>query len=105
MRLHRSTGAHLLLYVYPSEQIVALIAYSKSCQKPGYAEFRWINGEWVVQQNLNPLLIGLSLGDRCVYLCRKTSSPAARIDPAVLLRVVSECRLSRAYHQGMLRSW
>lgn len=52
-------GSPLLLYVYPSEQIVALIAYSKSCQKPGYAEFRWINGEWVVQQNLNPLLIGL----------------------------------------------
>lgn len=52
-------GSPLLLYVYPSDQIVALIAYSKKCQKPGYAEFRWINGEWVVQQNLNPLLIGL----------------------------------------------
>lgn len=52
-------GDPMLLYIYPSEQIVALVAYSKDCQKAGYAEFRWMNGEWVVQQNLNPALIGL----------------------------------------------
>lgn len=52
-------GSPLLLYVYPSEQVIALVAYSKDCQKPGYAEFRWKNGEWAIQQNLNPTLIGL----------------------------------------------
>lgn len=52
-------GDPMLLYVYPSEQIVTLVAYSKDCQKAGYAEFRWKNGKWVVQQNLNPALIGL----------------------------------------------
>jgi hypothetical protein len=52
-----SPGA-LMLYVHDVSKTLGVIDFSRNCVKPGYGEFRWINGNWQLQENAAPSLIG-----------------------------------------------
>jgi hypothetical protein len=48
----------LLIHVIPSDGAVAIVDFNSRCAKPGYAEFRLIDGQWKSQRNVAPELIG-----------------------------------------------
>jgi hypothetical protein len=52
-----SPGA-LLIYVHDASKTISIVDFNRECIKPGYGEFRWVNGNWQLQQNVAPALIG-----------------------------------------------
>jgi hypothetical protein len=52
-----SPGA-LMLYVHDAGKTLGIVDFSRNCIKPGYGEFRWINGNWQLQENAASALIG-----------------------------------------------
>lgn len=52
-----SLGA-ILIYVFPVDKTIAIVDATRNCEKPGYGEFRWTDGGWNVQKNVNQILIG-----------------------------------------------
>lgn len=57
-KFETDTTAIMMLYQSPAPQNMVIVAWSKSCAKRGYGEFRWINGMWELQKNVSPTLIG-----------------------------------------------
>lgn len=52
------SGGAFLIYVVESEKTIAVVDGAANCTKPGYGEFRWVEGGWLLQPNVNPALIG-----------------------------------------------
>ena len=55
--IKESIGA-FLLFVHPNDNTVTIVAGAASCSKPGYGEYQWRNGTWLLQKSVNPALIG-----------------------------------------------
>lgn len=54
----RVSWSIILIYVFTADNTIAIVHGTRDCAKPGYGEFRWINGGWHVQKNISPVLIG-----------------------------------------------
>lgn len=52
------TTAIMMIHETDAPKAIAVVAWVKDCGKRGYAEFRWSNGNWQLQPNVNPALIG-----------------------------------------------
>jgi hypothetical protein len=52
-----SAGA-ILIYVIEASKTVAIVDGTTNCAKPGYGEFRWTEGNWQLQPNIDPTLVG-----------------------------------------------
>lgn len=56
-QIARKTGGPILLYAFVNEKTVSIVDSGwPHCS--GYAEFRWINGNWQLQTNVSPELVG-----------------------------------------------
>lgn len=56
----QSSPGVFLIYGDEKTAEVTIIDYSRSCRKPGFAEYRWTVGGWRIQRNLRPDFIGVS---------------------------------------------
>ena len=52
------TTAIMMIHEFDAPKALAVIAWARDCRKRGYAEFRWSNGNWQLQPNVNPALLG-----------------------------------------------
>lgn len=52
------TTAIFMIHEFNAPKTVAVIAWNKDCGKRGYTEYRWLNENWQLQQNVSPTLIG-----------------------------------------------
>ena len=57
-RFHTDTTEVLMLYELDAPTGLAIVAWTKNCQKWGYGEFHWRDGSWQLQKDVNPALIG-----------------------------------------------
>lgn len=52
------TTAIFMIHEFYEPKTVAVVAWKKDCGKRGYAEYRWLNGNWQLQKNVSPTLVG-----------------------------------------------
>lgn len=85
-----SLGA-LLIHVFDTDKVVAIVDRSRRCAKAGFAEFRWVGGKWQVQKNVSPLLVGQPANLMAYYSAEDGKIPA---------RVTTAIRNAEEAHPG-----
>jgi hypothetical protein len=56
-QIKTKSGGAILIYVFEDVKSVAIVDSAwPTCT--GYGEFRWLNGNWELQNNMSPMLIG-----------------------------------------------
>lgn len=58
IRFETPTSHTIMVQVSDAQDGIAVVAWTMECAKRGYGEFRWINGAWQLQPNVNPKHIG-----------------------------------------------
>lgn len=58
IRFETPTSHTIIVQASDLHDGIVFVSWVAACEKRGYGEFRWINGAWQLQPNVNPMLIG-----------------------------------------------